>query len=153
MIVHFVWWTLMAMWATISSHKFSWPCSVGMCPRQLLCVHIHAILCAQSSRCDRPNLCHQVTLVSPCMRHTSICLMLWRALAHPSMSMLAHIVYTGVKPCRWAIVHQTQNLAGFSPWKWGIPIAVFSQRKLAKDSVLCAMTPLRWSAAEFSSRK
>ena len=27
---------MMDMWATLSSHKCSWPCNVGMCPRQLL---------------------------------------------------------------------------------------------------------------------
>ena len=27
-IVHFVWWTLVAMWATLSSHECSWPYSI-----------------------------------------------------------------------------------------------------------------------------
>ena len=35
-IVHFVWWTLMVMWAILSSHECSWPSRVGMCRRQLL---------------------------------------------------------------------------------------------------------------------
>ena len=35
MIVNFVWWTLVAMGATLSSYESSWPCSMGMCSRQL----------------------------------------------------------------------------------------------------------------------
>ena len=45
-IVHFVWWTLVAMWVTLSSHKCSWPCDMSMCSVHLLQVHIHVILCA-----------------------------------------------------------------------------------------------------------
>ena len=75
-IVHFVWWTFVATWATLSSHECFWPCSMGMCPRHLLQVHSHTILCAQSLRCDHLDPCHQVTLIFPCMRHASICLML-----------------------------------------------------------------------------
>ena len=53
------------------------------------------LVCAQGNccRCIFMLYCmhnHQVILVSPCMQHTSICLILWEALAHPSISMLAH---------------------------------------------------------------
>ena len=47
------------------------------------------------------------------------------------------------------IVHQMWNFAGFSPWKWGIPLTVFSRRRLGENSVLCAMTHLRRSTARF----
>jgi len=35
-IMHFVWWTLMAKRAALSSHECSWPCSMGMRSKQLL---------------------------------------------------------------------------------------------------------------------
>ena len=63
-------------------------------------MHIRVILCALSPRCDHPDPCHQVTSVSSCMCHISMCLMLWGALAHPSMSTLACTVYTNTKPYR-----------------------------------------------------
>ena len=72
-IVHFVWWTFVAMWVTLSSRESSWPCSMGMCSRRLLQVHIHARLCARSLRCDYHDPCHQVTLVSLRMQHVSTC--------------------------------------------------------------------------------
>ena len=71
-IVHIVWWTFEAMWVALSSHESSWP-SMGICSRWLLQAHIHAILCAQSSRCDCLGPYHQMTLVSLCMWHISAC--------------------------------------------------------------------------------
>ena len=59
------------------------------------------------------------------------------------MSMLARIVYIGMKPCRCARAHQTQNSVGFSPWKWGILIALFSQQKHGEDNILRAIMHLR----------
>ena len=103
-------------------------------------MHIHALLCARSSWCDCLDLCHQVTLVSLCMRHVSTCLMLWRALVHHSRSISIHAVYTNAKPCWYTIAHQTWNSARFLPWKWGIPIAIFSHQKLGENSILCATT-------------
>ena len=99
-----------------------WVCALGNCCRcifMLYCVHGHQ---------DVIISIHViwVTLLSSCMRHTSICLMLWRVSAHPSTSMLARVVYIGMKHCRCAIAHQTQNSAGFSPWKLGLSIVVFS---------------------------
>ena len=126
-------------------------------------MHTHAI-CVHDHR-GMSFLIHitWVTLVSLCMRHASICLMLWRALARPSTSMLAHAIYTSVKPYRCAIVHQTQNSSGFSWWKWGTSVTVFSQRKLVKNSVLydapeakpyrISATKIRRNVAEFSSWK
>ena len=103
-------------------------------------MHIYAILCAQSSRFDCLNPCHQVTLVSSCMRHASTCLMLWKASARHSTSMSIHAVYTNEIPCRCAIAHQPRNSIGFSLWKWGIPIAVFSHPKLGENSIWGTMT-------------
>ena len=57
-IVHFVWRTLMVMLVTVVDHEHSWPCSVDMFSRNFLQVHIHAILCAWSSRCNCPDPCH-----------------------------------------------------------------------------------------------
>ena len=52
--------------------------------------------------------------------------------------------YTHNVKCYWCtIVHQTRNSSGFSPWKWGIPIIVFSHRNLGENRVLCAVTHLR----------
>ena len=117
--------------------------------RWLLYVYIHAILRARSSRCDWLDPCHQVTLLSPFMRHASTCLMLWRTLAHHSTSMSMHAVYTNMKPCCCTIAHQIQNSARYSPWKLGIPIVVFSYLKLGENSTLCAMTHLRRSTVRF----
>ena len=49
-------------------------------------------------------------------------------------------VYIDAKPYRYTIAHQTQNSAEFSPWKWGIPIAIFSRQKLGENSIWCTMT-------------
>ena len=98
-IVHFVRWTLVATWVTLSSHDSFWPCSVDMCLRQLPLVHIHAILCVWSLRCDCFDPCHQVTLVSLCMRHASTCLIFWKVLALQSTSMSMRTIYTDAKPC------------------------------------------------------
>ena len=62
-------------------------------------------------------------------------------------------VYIDAKPYRYTIAHQTQNSAEFSPWKWGIPIAIFSRQKLGENSIWCTMTHLRRSAARFSLGK
>ena len=94
-----------------------------------------------------------VTLVSLCMRHTSMCLVLWRAPAWLSIGMLVRAAYTNMKPCWCAITHQTRNSAEFFPWKLGTSIVVFSQWKLCENSVLYAMTHLRWSVARFWSWK
>ena len=104
-------------------------------------------VCAQGNCCRR--ICHQVTSVSSCMQHASICLTLWRALARLSMSMLACVVYIGMKSYWCTIAHQTWNSVGFSPWKLGTSIAVFSQWMLGENSILCAMMHLRQSIAKF----
>ena len=46
-----------------------------------------------------------------------------------------------------------QNFAGFLPWKWGIPIAIFSRQKLNENSILCAMMHLRQSTTGFLPQK
>ena len=46
-----------------------------------------------------------------------------------------------------------QNSAGFLPWKWGIPIAIFSHQKLGENSVWRAMMHLRQSTAGFLPQK
>ena len=63
---------------TLSSHEYSWPCSVSMHLRHLLLVHIHTILCAWIDHHSVIVSLHVtwVTLVSPYMWHVSICLML-----------------------------------------------------------------------------
>ena len=66
-----------------------------------------------------------------------------------SSSLIKSWVQNQVSTC--AIVHQTQNSAGFLPWKWGTSIAIFSQQNLGENSVLCAMTHLRQNAVGFSS--
>ena len=125
---------------------------------------IHATLCAWSSWCDCLNLCQLVTLVSPCMWHALTYLMLCWASALFSMNILMHAVHTGTKPYQCAIAHQTWNFSGFSLWKWGTFIVVFSQWKLGENSVLCYDTPkakcywisttkIRWNATGFSSWK
>ena len=116
-------------------------------------MHIHAILCARSSRCDYLDQWCQVTLVSLYMQHVSACLTLWRASARHSASMSIYVVYTDTKPYRCTIAHQTRNSVGFLPWKWGILIALFSHRKLGENSVRCAMMHLKWSTVGFSPRK
>ena len=90
-----------------------------------------------------------LTSVSSFMQHKSICLMLWRAPTHPSTSMLACAIYTGVKTYRCA----TRNSTRFSPWKWATSIAIFSQWNLSKNSILCAMTHLKRSTIRFPPRK
>ena len=112
-------------------------------------MHIHFILCARSLRCVCLDPCHQVTLGSLCMQHASTCLTLWRALACYNTSISIRAVYIDAKPCQCAIAHQTWNSAKFSLWKWGIPIAVFSRRKLGENSVWCAIMHPRRSAARF----
>ena len=62
----------------------------------LYCVHDH---------CGVIIPIHVTKSVSPCMRCTSICLMLWGTLVCYNMSMLAHVIYTSIKPCKCAIVH------------------------------------------------
>ena len=122
------------------------------------------MLCAWSSRYDCLDPCQLVTLVSPCIWHASTCLMLWWATACISINILMRAIYTGEKPCWCAIAHQTQNFSGFSSWKWGTFIIVFSQRKLGENSVLCYDTPkakcyristmkIRRNATGFSSWK
>ena len=49
--------------------------------------------------------------------------------------MSIRVVYKDAKPYRCAIARQTRNSIGFLPWKWGIPIAVFSCRKLGEYSI------------------
>ena len=49
---------LMAKRATLSSHECSFPCSVGVHSRQLLEVHIHAILYVWSTRWACLDQCH-----------------------------------------------------------------------------------------------
>ena len=108
-------------------------------------MHIHAILCARSSRCDYLDQWYQVTLVPLYMQHVLACLTLWRASARHSASMSICVVYTDTKPYRCTIAHQTRNSIGFLPWKWGILIALFSHWKLGENSVRCAMMHLKWS--------
>ena len=144
-ILHFVWWTLVATWVTLSSHKSSWPCSIGMCSRRMPYVlKANAVLFAQSSQCD---------CLDPCMRRASTCLILWRASARHGTSMLIRTEYTDAKPCRCAIAYQTRNTTGFSSWKWGISIAIFLCQNIGENSILCAMTYLRWSITGFPPRK
>ena len=99
-----------------------WVYALGNCCRcifMLYCVHGHH---------DVIVSIHViwVILLFPCMRHTSIYLMLWRAPARPSTRMLARAVYIGMKSCRCAIVHQTRNSIGFSSLKLGPSIVIFS---------------------------
>ena len=101
-----------------------WVCAQGICCRcifMLYSVHGHHGVIA-------PIHVTWVTLVSPCMWCTLTCLMLWRASACQGTSMLIHIIYTSVRPYWCTIAHQMQNSSGFSPWKWGTSITVFSQR-------------------------
>ena len=126
-----------------------WLCVQGNCCKCMLmvyCVHDHRSVIV---------LIHVtwLTSVSSFMQHKSICLMLWRALTHPSTSMLARVIYTGVKPCQCTIAHQMWNSAEFLLWKWCTSVVVFSQLKLGENSVLCAMTHLRRSVAGFPPRK
>ena len=122
-----------------------WICAKGYyCLRYIVCM----IIAMWSSRSM-----YQVISISSCMQYASICLTLWGAPTRPSMSMLAHTVYIGLKPYQCAIMHQIQNSAKFSPWKWGTFVAVFLWRKLDKDSVLCAMTHLSRSTVGFSPWK
>ena len=117
----------------------SWPYGVGMHSRRLPYMHIHAILSAWLSRCDCSTPCQLVTLVSPCMRHALICLMLSWVLTRLNMNMLKRAEYIGKKPCRCTIAHETWNSVEFSLWKWGTFVALFSQRKLGENIILCAM--------------
>ena len=128
----------------------SWPCGVDMHSRRLLYMHIHAILSAWLSRCVCFNPCQVVTLISPCMRHALICLMLSWVLTRLNMIMLKCIEYIGTKPCWCAIAHQTWNSVGFSPRKWGTFFAVFLQWKLGENIILCSIMHHRQSAARFS---
>ena len=119
-----------------------WVCTQGnyrRCIFMLYCV----------SWCDCLNPCHQVTLFSPCMWYASTCLTIWKATTRHGVSMLKHAIYTDAKPYQCAIAHQTQNFVVFSPWKWSIPIAIFSRQKLGENSILHAMMHLRRSAARF----
>ena len=78
-----------------------WACIQGDCCRCIFiiyCVHDHHSVCLDP--------CQLVTLVFLCMRHTSTCSMLWRALARLSMNILTGTVYIGTKPYQCAIVHQ-----------------------------------------------
>ena len=111
-----------------------WVCVQGNCCRcifMLYCAHGHHGVIV---------LIHVtwVTLVSPCMRHLSTCLMLWRVSACHSTSMSIR-----------AIAHQMQNSTKFLQWKWGIPIAVFSHQKLGENRLWCAIMHPRRSAARF----
>ena len=101
-------------------------------------MHIHAILCARSSRCDCPDPCHPVTLVSPCMRHASTCLMLWRASARLSTSMSIHVISTNMKPYWCAIEHHTRNSIEFSLWKWGT-LLPYSHNESLVRIVFCVL--------------
>ena len=65
-----------------------WVCAKGNCCKCIFMLY-----------CDCLDPCHQVTLVSPCMRHASTCLTLWRALARHGVSMLIRVIYTNAKPC------------------------------------------------------
>ena len=88
----------------------TWICTLGNCYRcifMLYCVHGHHSVIVSIHVI-------WVTLLSPCMWHTSIYLMLWGAPTHPRTSMLARAVYISVKPCQCAIAYQTRNSAEFS---------------------------------------
>ena len=75
------------------------------------------------------------------MQHASICLMLWEALARPSMSMLAHVVYTCMKPYQCAITHKTWNSTEFTKCYCSLlfyaSLCYYSLLILAKYKLLC----------------
>ena len=150
--------SLLIMWSWIQCLKCTHSSKVCL-PTLTWCLHF-----LDGSKLSRGGLSlglanNEVTsffsnrLVSPCMRHASICLMLWGALAGPYMSMLTLSVYTSMKPCWCTVVHQTRNSARFLLWKWCNPFTVFSQQKLGEDSILRAMKHLKQSVTRFSPWK
>ena len=126
-----------------------WVCIQGICRKctlLLYCVHAHCcviVLVHVTKWHWFPHVCKTYYRV----------LTLWKASARHSASMSTRIIYTNMKLCRCAIVHQMRNSARFLPWKWGIPSVSFSHRKLGENNAWHAMTHLRWSVAEFPPRK
>ena len=109
-----------------------WICAQGNC-----CRCIFMLYCMRDHRNVIVSIhVTWVILVSTCMRHASMCLMLWGAPARLSTSMLACAINTSMKPCRCTIAHQMRNSVEFSPWKLGTSVAVFSQQKIGKNNVL-----------------
>ena len=96
----------------VSLDLVMWVCAQGTwcrCIFMIYCVHDHRSVIVSIH-------VTWVTLVSLCMRHASICLMLWGASARPSTCMLACPVYTSMKSYRCTIVHQTWDTSGFLSW-------------------------------------
>ena len=102
-----------------------WVCAQGNCSRcifMLYCVHDHRSVIVLI----HVTKWHWFPCACDMFQHV---LTLLRASARHSTSMSIHAVYTDEKPCWCAIIPQPQNSTGFSPWKWGIPIAAFSRWK------------------------
>ena len=122
-----------------------WVCAQGDCYRcifMLYCVHHHRSVIVLIHVIKW----HWFPCVCDAYQHV---LTHWRASPCHSASISILVVYIDPKPYQCTIAHQTRNSIRFSPWKWGIPIVIFSHRKFGENSVWRAMTHLRRSTTGF----